>query len=97
MDKAIVEPAVEALAALNGPRRHEEESLPQRVNAPDTKRSEREAACGRHTAPGAATWVMERRFTHRSVARPSCAGGLARREVTEAITWHLPKESFGRH
>ena len=51
MNKAIVERAVQALAALNGQRRHEADSLPQRANVPsttvhlDSKRSEVEGGC----------------------------------------------------
>jgi hypothetical protein len=43
MDKAIVERAVQALAALNGPRRHEADSLPH--HRPDSQRSDVEGAC----------------------------------------------------
>lgn len=52
MNKVIVERAVEALAALNGPRRNEGDSIPLRENTPasvippETKELEEKAACG---------------------------------------------------
>jgi hypothetical protein len=52
MDKAIVERAVQALAALNGRRQHEADSLPRRENTPasvvrpEANVLEEKAACG---------------------------------------------------
>jgi hypothetical protein len=52
MNKVIVERAVQALAALNGSKRHEADSLPLRENIhesvvqPESKGLEEKAACG---------------------------------------------------
>jgi hypothetical protein len=52
MNKVIIERAVQALAALNGPRRHQADSLrvrdnpPVLVAQPDPKISQKKVACG---------------------------------------------------
>ena len=79
MNKVIVERAVDALAALNGPRRRGGDSSPLRENTPasvvrpEAKRMEEEAACGSPQCAGCYD-VGEGRKIH----PPRCGEGFLR-------------------